>query len=104
MLQCSVSNSVCCSTIFLSYGLSLSFSFNITFFRSGRGNAHQGMDACVEEINADLKAWAAGDRDSNMWRRLVRNFQRLKKLRSKVSPVKNEPLFCYFVLPFYLLM
>ena len=57
---------------------------DLSLTRSGRSDAHQALDACVEEVNSDLKAWVAGERDSDMWRRLVRNFKKLKQLRCQV--------------------
>ena len=52
--------------------------------RSGRADAHQGMDAITEELNADVKAWCTGDRDSEMWRRIIRNLGKLKDLCHQV--------------------
>ncbi|XP_065180592.1 uncharacterized protein LOC135811302 [Sycon ciliatum] len=52
--------------------------------RSGRTDAHQAVDAVVEELNANMKAWVSGDKDSNMWRHVARNYNQLVTLRSKV--------------------
>ena len=57
----------------------------INFCRSGRADAHQAMDAITEEVNADVKSWCTGDRDSEMWRRIIRNLMKLKDLRRQVS-------------------
>ena len=46
------------------------------------------MDAITEEVNADVKSWCTGDRDSEMWRRIIRNFMKLKDLHRQV-PVMN---------------
>ena len=54
-------------------------NFRHTFFcsccRSGRPDAHQALDAITEELNKLMKAWAGGDRNSDMWRRIARMFQ-----------------------------
>ena len=42
----------------------------------------------MEEVNADVKSWCTGDRDSEMWRRIIRNLMKLKDLRRQV-PVMN---------------
>ena len=57
---------------------------HIFLSRSGRGDSHQALDAIVEELNANIKAWISGEKDSNMWRRVVRNYNQLVKLRGKV--------------------
>ena len=46
------------------------------------------MDAIMEEVNADVKSWCTGDRDSEMWHRIIRNLMKLKDLRRQV-PVMN---------------
>ena len=57
-----------------------------THTRSGRGDAHQSLDAVLEELNADVKAWTSGQEpDSNMWRRVIRNYHKLVELRHKVN-------------------
>ena len=54
--------------------------------RSGRADAHQSLDAILEELNADVKSWTSGEEaDSDMWRRIIRNFSKLVDLRQKVS-------------------
>ena len=72
-----------------------------TCFRSDRADAHQALDAVVEEVNRDLKAWSAGDRDSDMWRRIVRNFTKLKDLRKQVS-IPSFSRFFFVVTPLLL--
>lgn len=52
--------------------------------RSGRPDEHQSFDAVVEEVNGMLKSWVSGDHDSDMWQQLVRNFEKLRKMRSQV--------------------
>eukprot|EP00117_Sycon_ciliatum_P004991 scpid67794/ scgid4801/ len=59
--------------------------------RSSRADAHQAMDAIVEEMNANVKAWVSGEKDSNMWRRVVRNHEQLVKLRSNVFSTLQLP-------------
>ena len=42
------------------------------------------MEAVLEELNADVKLWMAGDGESDRWQRIIRNFEKLKDLREKV--------------------
>ena len=54
--------------------------------RSGCADAYQSLDAILEELNADVKSWTSGEEaDSDMWRRIIRNFSKLVDLRQKVS-------------------
>ena len=53
--------------------------------RSGCADLHQPLDAIVEEFNADVKTWVAGEANSDMWRRIIRNYHKLVELRQKVS-------------------
>ena len=55
--------------------------------RSGHPDAHQALDAITEELNKLMKAWAGGDRNSDMWRRIVRMFQELVSLRHMVNMI-----------------
>ena len=63
------------------------------FFRSGRGDAHQTLEAILEELNADVKMWMAGDGESGLWRRIIRNLKKLKELREEVQFAKAYTLF-----------
>ena len=57
--------------------------------RSGRPDAHQAMDAILEELNKLVKAWMCGETlDSDAWRRVIRNLNKLLELRDTVS---NHP-------------
>ena len=59
--------------------------------RSGKGDLHQALDAIVEELNANVKSWVSGEKDSNMWRWVIRNHEQLMKLRSKVFSALQLP-------------
>ena len=51
--------------------------------RSGFPDGYQAIDAVVEEFNANIKDWVFGDRKSDMWRSIVRNYSKLTALREK---------------------
>ena len=69
----------------IEYSSSCPFSFFYDAGRSGRSDAHQALDAVVEEMNANLKSWIVGERSSDKWRQIVRNYDKLVELRQKAS-------------------
>ena len=71
----------------------LSFIYFLHFVcRSGCADLHQPLDAIVEEFNADVKTWVAGEANSDMWRRIIRNYHKLVELRQKVSALCDRVL------------
>lgn len=61
--------------------------FLVHICSSGDPEAHQSLDARLEEKNQGLKVWAPADPDAEMWRSLVRNDAKLSTLRGKLLAV-----------------
>jgi len=70
----------------LAYPEEIASVFNIhsSLSRSGRGDAHQSLEAIIEELNQQIKTWLTGDEDSDLWRRIIRNLEKLQSLRRQV--------------------
>ena len=64
--------------------------------RSGRHDNHQGLDFILEEYNRDIKGWIIGASCSDVWTRVIRNFDGLNQLRNMVfdSLVMPQEIHC----------
>ena len=66
--------------------MQVSFDLSVNILpRSGRSDAHQPLNATVEDFNVNIKAWVFGEHNSGMWQSICRNYTKPVELRKKVN-------------------
>ena len=63
---------------------------NEAFSKSGRTDAHQGLDFVLEEYNKSVKHWISGAPDYERWEKVILNIDNLAKLRSHFQNISGS--------------